>query len=349
MSTETVHVDPDLVAAVRQLFSDKSTPEVVAEAEQKGLPAQLWKQAEALGLPLVGISEEFGGSGGTLVDLLAILSAAGEFAVPLPLAQTHLAAWLMAGAGLPVPAGPLTVAPGTAADVLSVAAGKASGTLHDVPWARGAEAIVMLAGSDVVVVKPTDCTITPGTDLAGMPRDIVTFTDAAVTVGPSVAGADELFLRGALVTAAQLAGAIEAASSITQQYVAERVQFGKPVGQFQAVQQHVVTLAQMAAMTSLNVVRAGLAAMAGSAAFEICCLKQVADKNATLAYRAAHQAHGAIGMTQEYRLQLVTRRLLSWRAQFGDEQQLALRIGQAVGGSGRLAAIITGGSAEVEV
>lgn len=349
MNTETSLVDPDLVAAVRQLFGDKSTPEVIADAEQNGLPMALWKQAEELGLPLVGISEQSGGSGGTLIDALAILSAAGEFAVPLPLAQTHLAAWLLQSASLAVPSGPLTVAPGTQEDTIAVSGSTASGTLHDVPWARGAGSIVALAGSNLVVIDPADCQITPGTDLAGMPRDVVTFTDATVSVAPSGVSADELFLRGALVTAAQLAGAMEAASSITQRYVAERVQFGKPIGQFQAVQQHVVTLAQMATMTSLNVVRAGLSALGGPATFEICCLKQVADKNATLAYRAAHQAHGAIGMTREYRLQLVTRRLLAWRAEFGDEQQLALRIGVAVIAHGQLAAAITGGSAEVEV
>jgi acyl-CoA dehydrogenase len=71
-------------------------------------PAELTEDEQAL---LIGIAEENGGSGGTLDDLLTMLRVAGRHAVPLPLAETSLAAWLLASCGAQVHAGPMTVIP----------------------------------------------------------------------------------------------------------------------------------------------------------------------------------------------------------------------------------------------
>jgi len=67
----------------------------------------------------------------------------------------------------------------------------------------------------------------------------------------------------------------------------------------------------------------------GDARFEIAAAKLLADDAARLATRAAHQAHGAMGMTQEYPLHQLSRRLWSWRAEFGDGTWPA-RLGRAV-------------------
>lgn len=355
MTTTNDHtVDQDLIDTVISLFAAKSGHEVVVKAEEEGLLPDLWNAVAELGLPLVGIDESAGGSGGTLLDILAILHAAGQHAVPLPLSETHLAAYLLSEAGQQVPTGPLTVVPGTPKDTLTLAGGTVSGRAYDVPWARGAEWIVALVDAadgavSLVAIDPSACQITPGTDLAGQPRDVIEVTGLAVDAVPSPVDRDGLLLRGALVTAAKMAGALEATAALTRGYTEERVQFGRPISRFQAVQQHVVTLFQMATMASLNVSRAGRTAMDGPASFEICALKQVVDKNASVAVRAAHQAHGAIGMTQEYRLQQLTRRLNTWRSEFGDELELASRIGRAINNAGILEHVIVGGSAVLEV
>ena len=61
--------------------------------------AALWRATEEVGLPLIGVAEENGGSGGTLGDLLTVLQGAGRWTVPLPLAETRLAARLLRSAG----------------------------------------------------------------------------------------------------------------------------------------------------------------------------------------------------------------------------------------------------------
>ncbi|WP_153504508.1 acyl-CoA dehydrogenase family protein [Cumulibacter manganitolerans] len=331
-----VRADRDLVATVRELFRERCPHEVVTQAEADGAaPEKLWAEVVGMGLHLVGIPEEAGGSGGTILDALAILHAAGEQAAPLPLAETMLAAMILADAGAQIPEGALAVVPPTAE--LRVEGDQVSGAAARVPWARGAELLVGVVDGKAFTA-PVEVT-REGVDMAGMPCDDVRI-DGTV-VGDTAA---DLGLLGALARSAQLAGALEAASDLTRQYVGERVQFGQPVGRFQAVQQHVVTLAQMAAMASLSVDRAALATLRGPAPFEIKATKQVIDKNATVAARAAHQAHGAIGMTQEYRLQQLTRRLYAWRGEYGDEKQLALELGTKIAAHGKLHEVIVAGS-----
>lgn len=138
---------------------------------------------------------------------------------------------------------------------------------------------------------------------------------------------------------------------LTLRYTSERVQFGKPVGRFQAVQQHIVTVAQAAEMTTTALWTAARAwsRRPGAATFEGCAAKLTANESARVSARAAHQAHGAIGMTREYPLHLYTRRLNLWRCQFGTERQLAAVLGQAVSGTPSFAHLLSGGDGEPEV
>ena len=139
------------------------------------------------------------------------------------------------------------------------------------------------------------------------------------------------------------------AYEVTRAYIKERVQFGKPIAAFQSVQMHLVELAQAATLTTLCVERAGRAAAIGPASLEIVATRSVASRHAGLAVRAAHQAHGAIGMTREYRLQHLTRRLHAWRGEFGDETSLNLRLGAAMAGSGGIIAAATSVASTVGV
>lgn len=350
--SESVQRDPDLVGLVRDYFSQTFTPEVVADVERDGPSPQLWRSIEELGLPLVGIDEDSGGSGGSLLDLLAVMEGAGRYAVALPLAETSLAAWLLASAGAEVPAGPLSVVPGPRE--LTLVNGRLTGTAANVPWARGAARIVAVlpdesAQIQVLSIDPEDLEVTAGADLAGMPRDTIRAIDVGVDLYPAEIDADDVLLRGALLRCAQMAGAITAVFELTKTYVGQRVQFGKPIGMFQAVQAHLVELAQASALTALSVDRAGTAALRGPASFEIVAAKSLTNRHAGLVTRAGHQAHGAIGMTQEYSLQLFSRRLHTWRGDFGDETTLNLRLGAAMAKRGGLTSAVTSAGATIGV
>jgi acyl-CoA dehydrogenase len=88
-------------------------------------------------------------------------------------------------------------------------------------------------------------------------------------------------------------------------------------------------------------------AAGGPAPFEVASAKVLAGQAARTATRSAHQAHGAIGVTREYPLHRFTRRLWSWRAEYGDETEWSDMLGRLVWEQGpdRLYPLITGGSA----
>lgn len=316
MSDVSTEVDPDLRDMLEDFFATEVTPVVVEEAERAGTyAAAVWKKAESLDLPWIGIDEEHGGAGGSLADLVTLIGEAARRATPAPFVEHHLAAWLVAQAGLDRIEGPLAVA--GLAEPVEVSGDRLTATIPDVPWAAEANAVVVLAkqaGADVIaVLRPADFTLEPHTDIDGTPNPTVVASDAPVVVAPLSVTVEDVTRRAALLRSAVLAGLTRAMFELTQDYVAERHQFGKPVGSFQSVQLHVVTLAQAAAMSQLCVDRAAGALAIGGGEFEVLSTSAVTSQNAVQAARSAHQAHGAIGMTREYTLQFLTRRVQTWR------------------------------------
>ena len=76
------------------------------------------------------------------------------------------------------------------------------------------------------------------------------------------------------------------------------------------------------------------AADRGDPAFEVAAAKVRTGEAAGLGAGIAHQCHGAIGFTYEHSLHFVTRRLWSWRAEFGAESHWAAHIGREVASRG---------------
>lgn len=337
-----------LVQAATGLFADLCPPEVVVAAEQTGWSDRLWDALAESGFPLVSVPEEAGGSGGDVEDACALLAVAGRFAAPVPLAETGLlAGWALAAAGLPLPAGPATVGVGRATDVVQLSgrpgSWRLSASLTRVPWGGRCERVVLLAEADgrswVVSAPAAAATVTPGRNLAAEPRDALVWSDVALdddAVAPAPAGVDleALRLRGALGRAALIAGALARVSELSVRYTHEREQFGRPVARFQAVQAHLVHIAEEAQLAGLASTVAARNADPAPAFSDVAAAKVVAGVAATKASAAAHQAHGAIGMTKEYELGQLTRRLWSWRDEFGSEAHWSRALGARLAEAG---------------
>jgi len=333
-------VDELLVSTATRILADTSTFDAVEAAERDGWAPGVWDALAEAGLPWVGVPEQAGGSGGTLADALAVLRVAGAHAAPVPLAETGLlAGWLLAEAGLELDARPATVVPGRPSDDVRFAGGVLTGAAHEVPWAHRAGWVVALVddgpAAKVAVVEAAACRIERGVNLAGEPRDTV-HVDGVVPVAlaPSPVDRAAFERRGALTRIVLMAGAVAAMSELTNDYTAQRRQFGKPVARFQLVQRHLVHLAQDAALLSMAADAAGAAAARGDGAFEIAAAKALAGSVATSATRAAHQAHGAMGMTREYPLHHLSRRLWAWRREYGSQHRWELEVGAAARAAG---------------
>jgi len=155
-------------------------------------------------------------------------------------------------------------------------------------------------------------------------------------VGPATGAylLERVIQRGALARSLQMAGAMERIAEMTVGYVWERKQFGRPIGSFQAVQQHLVLLNSEAAAASMAVAVVVATGETAKRRAEVGLAKEIANSAATIVARLAHQAHGAIGMTEEYELQQYTRRLWVWRQEFGSSTYWRARIGTEVVAAG---------------
>jgi len=326
---------------VARLFTDRVTKELLEAAETGEWPDGLWQAVEENGLTLPLVSEAKGGAGGTWGDAFVVTRAAGRHAVPLPLAETIVASWLLSESGLDVPSGPLTVAPVHREDTLRLArAGggwRLSGTAARVPWGAAAGHVVVVTETEgrtmVALAARGAGEITPDQNLAREPRDTLAF-DAAPIVAAAPAGprvpANAVWLYGALARSAQMAGGLDYLLRQASQYATERRQFGKPIGSFQVIQQNLAVLAGHTAAAGTAAANAFRAADRGDAAFEIAVAKVRVGEAAGIGASIAHQTHGAIGFTYEHALQFVTRRLWSWRAEFGGEGEWAVELGRSV-------------------
>lgn len=345
-----MNVDSLITDTASRLFAQHCTHSAIQDAEANGGAPEIWAAFAETGFPWISLPEAAGGSGGTLLDALEVLRLVGYYAAPIPAAETGmLGGWLLTSAGLELPDGIVTVAPGTAADTLSVAAdGTTSGSVHMVPWGRSAERLVVIIDDRVASIPIVDAVVVTGTSLAGEPRDTLSFDGATadVTSAPAGVDAEALRFRGALSRVALMAGAIEKMSQLTVSYTNEREQFGQPVSRFQAVQQHLVWASQDAALARMAAESAGRQAARGEARFEIASAKLVANQAATRATKACHQAHGAMGMTQEYELHHSSRRLWAWRTEYGGVREWSEWVGQAAvaGGADGLYPLITSGT-----
>jgi acyl-CoA dehydrogenase len=334
-----------LAPTVTRLFTDLVTKELIESAEKGAWPATLWRALEEGGLTLPLVPEASGGAGGLWADAHVVVRAAGKHNAPVPLAETIVAGWLLAQAGLEVPLGPLTLAPVRDGERLTLArAGgswRLSGTVTGVPWGAVAGHVVAVAEADgtpmVAVVRQGAGRVTADRNLALEPRDALAFDGAAV-VAAAPAGdrldAGGVLVYGAMIRAAQMAGALESLLEQSVRYATERKQFGRPIGNFQAIQHNLAIVAGHVAAAGIAAENAFRAADRGTPAFEVAAAKVRAGEAAGVSAGLAHQVHGAIGFTYEHSLHFSTRRLWSWRAEFGSESRWAMRLGRQVAARG---------------
>lgn len=324
-----------------RIFADLADPQTINRARDTKWQAPLWRALSDAGLTLAWVPEKQGGAGGSLADGFAILGAAGRCALPVPLAETLLAGWLLARAGIASPAGAMTVAPARPRDRITLnkdgsLSGKASGVAFAKDCAHVAVIAAVEKGASVALVKTGDCRVSEAKNLAGDGSDSVTFDGVKpLSSAPAPFDASALMLMGAAVRSAQAAGAMEAILSLSVAYANERVAFERKIGKFQAVQQN---LARLAGETAAALAAAGSAAdtIAQSEAFDDTVLLEAASAKIRTGEAAAegsaiaHQVHGAIGFTNEHILHRFTLRLLAWRDDFGSESYWAAALGNMV-------------------
>ncbi len=324
--------------------------------------AGLWAALAESGLTGVGVDEEAGGSGGELADAVAIVRTLAAGAAAVPVAEQLLVAApavLAADLDLPTPEEPLTVA---VADTVTAEPSDdgdgpgrwtLTGTATDVPWAGVARHVALLAaapagieGSVLALVDVSGLEATRAANLAGEPRGSLVL-DGVPASGALLRPEQAAHVRAryALARSVQIAAALEQVLAWTVQYAGERQQFGRPLAKFQAIQMELAEMAgEVTAVTAIvDAAVQGLDRQAPELPLLAAAAKVRAGAAVEVVARLAHQVHGAIGFTQEYRLHHLTRRCWSWRDEAGGEATWARFLGAGVvaGGGDRLWGALT--------
>ena len=327
----------DDVAELRGLVVDIGSQSFDARLGRRGLPEEFddttWRHLEDTGLSRLTTTADLG-AGPT--EAAVVLRGLARYAVAAPVAETDLlAAWLARAAGADVPeTGALTVAIGDGA----LSDGRLTGSAADVPWTRGAGAVVIAVPTDrdllVTVTAPNELEISDGHNLGGEPRDGIRFdVPEPDVVRADRALLDELNRRGAWARCVQIIGALDAAAELSVAHTRERAQFGRPLSKFQAVQH---ALAGMAG--DIERARAATTFAVAAAAdhgfddprtdYAVALAKVVAGQVVPAVTTVAHQLHGAIGVTIEHQLWSATNRAHSWVTEFGSTGHHARRLGR---------------------
>jgi hypothetical protein len=318
-----------MLAEMTERVLSRTCDDAMMRAARGGAwPEQAWDAAVEQGLPLALVAGEQGfdvpiGEGLALIGLL------GRYALPLPLAETMIGNALLARVGLAVAEGVVALVPEGAGVALRQdgVGWHATGEADRIAWGRDAAALVIEDGGNIALVTAGFQAIEQGSNMAGMPRDRIA-VDGSATVAP-LAGASVLD-AGALVRALAMAGALQTLVELSVAHVTERVQFGRALSAFQAVQHSLARLASEAAAAAAVADLAAEAFATESPHFGIAVAAaraRISDA-AGVAIGIAHQLHGAIGFTEEHRLHWFTTALWSWRDEFGSAAWWTRRLGR---------------------
>lgn len=322
------------MSELRTLLSE-TTARVLTDSRGAALE-RAWSQIAQAGLASVLIREEDGGFGGTWSDAMIVVKAAGQYACAAPLPENIMATALAHAGSVAMPDGMITIGPRPDGALNGT---NFTGSIAGAPWGRNASHVATIVahggGHQLVIARVADAKITPHENPAGEPRDTLLF-DQAPVVAAEIAGWDihRLYTCGAMLRSAQIAGAIAGALELSVTYTRERQQFGRPLANFQAIQQQLAVLAEETAASDMAAAAAFRAADTGEGLFECAAAKLRTNRAARTATGIAHQVHGAMGFTAEYDLHHFTRRLWAWQTEFGNERFWGGKIGSGVAARG---------------
>jgi acyl-CoA dehydrogenase len=303
--------------ALDDLLRDQCQPATVRAIEQGADPAPLWQALLDSGFADCLLTEPAGGAGLSLSDLAPVLYVLGRHAMPLPLAQTLFARALLQAHGANVPAEPIALA---SLDDDSPA------TL--VADARHAGWFLVQAGTRCVLLPASAAGAVPTGAHADQTMRLPRFDGNVATAFELPAGT--LRTIGACLHAAQMAGALSQVMDMTLQYANDRLQFGRAIGKFQAIQHQISEMAEHVAASRLAAQIACDSTASQPDPVRAAIGKLRASDAVTPVAAIAHAVHGAIGITEEFDLQLYTRRLHAWRVADGSERWWGRVLGELV-------------------
>ncbi|SFS64158.1 acyl-CoA dehydrogenase family protein [Saccharopolyspora flava] len=275
----------DMADTLRSVFTTADVPGIArawADGDAEGW-RKLWQSLAELGVTGVTLPEERGGLGLGPVELTLCLQECGYAGLPGPVIES------------------LALLPALVPDLAADAAVRTAVVAPHVPWALDAD-----LADEVYACGPGSTRKLSGISV----RRRESFDPArrlfevSSTGGEEVAGADfeRAFDLAVLGCAAYLLGLGHRMLDLATEHVTQRQQFGKPVGEFQAVKHHLANALLKLEFARPLIRGAALSAGGPHGGRDASAAKLAAADAAHLTARTALQVHGAIGYTAEHDL-----------------------------------------------
>ncbi|MCX6401413.1 MAG: acyl-CoA/acyl-ACP dehydrogenase [Propionibacteriales bacterium] len=309
----------ELASTIRSLLEKRADSAAVRSASTSaaGHDEALWATlCEQIGVAALDVPEEYDGAGATFFETAVVLGELGRSLAPSPLLASVVAAEaLLAGA---TDEAKQRLLPRIAAGEIATIALDLDGPVLD---ADRAALVLAVVGDDLVEVTGATATWAESMDQS-VRLGHLDLTNAETTViGDGTSARARAELVGAAAAAALAVGLCDRALAMTVAYALERVQFGRPIGSFQAIKHR---LADVFARTELARSASWAASYAlaegddpAEAAFLTHTAASYALETAQLAASECIQLHGGIAITWEHDAHLVFKRAHSLSHLYG--------------------------------
>ena len=341
--------------SVRRFLADHWSPSRLrALMEGDGFDRALWRGLTELGLLGTLVPETHGGLGLSFIDLALVLEECGRALVPGPFVETILATDVLSRFGTPEQQAALLPSLADASSRISPAVTEEAGCDPDrmattatesgagwvlsgrkilVPYAELADKLLVSARFEpsgepgLVLVDSSG----PGVirrphalfDVSARAAEVV-FENVAVAAADVLGGGPSALRRlldaGAAAAAAQMTGIAARMLDLAVEYAGQRVQFGRPIGSFQAIKHRCADMMVQVETSRTACYYAAWALAAGPAEVTqaVSMAKAYCGDAARFVCNEAIQLHGGIGFAWEVDLHLYLRRAKSLEYAFGD-------------------------------
>lgn len=307
--------------SVRDFLTNEVTTESIRASWEtdSGRSDALWAQLTELGLVGMTVPEAYGGLGMNELDFVLLAIEAGYVALPEPLVDTVLVAvpllnelsdetfkaeWLSK-----IAAGEAKVAVGLESNLL-------------VCDAHIADLLLLQRGDEIHALTPDQVSLTynESVDPSRKLYQVEWTPSADTCVANAAALVQSSFDRGALGAAAQCLGLTQRMIDLCVAYTAERNQFGKPIGSFQAVKHRMANVAVALEYAKAPVYRAAYAVanQLSTASTNVSHAKLVSTEAALAGAKNGIQVHGAMGYTWEVDMHIFMKRAWALNNSWGD-------------------------------
>jgi len=307
-----------------RFFAQECSPVQLRQIEQGNDPKPLWETLLSAGFADALLPEHAGGAGLTLADAWPIMFCMGRHALPLPYAHTMLGRAWLSHHTKSIPEGSLTFAP------FQVNAETSGLTAHAVNFGFVSDWVLAQQGKQVWLLPCSEATLTPSGGHGTLDADM--HWSSAVVERAKLGSWDKPQFQHlmSLAVAVLIAGAADRVFEMTLAHANQREQFGKPIGRFQALQQQISEVAELVFGARMATEMACRSQDWQPTPMLSALAKSQTSQAVARVTAVAHAVHGAIGVTQEYDLQLFTRRLNEWARAGGGHAYWARQLGQEV-------------------